>query len=660
MSTDRGASQFEVVPLRTAAESYDVAILGGGLAGLTLAMQLKRERQDTSVVVLEKREGPAPLAAFKVGESTVPAGAHYFAKVVGLETHLKQRHLVKFGLRFFTPTDDNADISERIEFGPAQFPPQDNFQLDRGLFENELATRARGLGVDVLQGCRVGEVDLDPGGHTVHYTQAEADQSVKARWVVDAAGRASLLKRKLGLSKEIPHTINSAWLRLAGGLDLEQWGAHNIEWMSKMSEPGLRQYSTNHLLGEGYWVWLIPLSTGPISIGICADPRIHPYEEMSELDPWLDWMRRHEPQLAAAIEPRRDDIEDFLRIQDFAYGVEQAYSTDRWALVGEAAAFADPFYSPGSDFIGYGNTFTTDLITRDLNGEDIGERTDYYNDYYQRTFEYVIAKYEDQYPTMGQPAVMMPKLIWDSIVNHCAQTMLFIHGKFGDFEFMKSVDDDIDRSYRLAMNMQQLFRDWRELEKEPRQFQGGIGFKPLIHATFAVGRPFDEDGLRGELRFEREQAEAMAVAIFHHAAEAVLSEKPDPERPVNPYVVSMHPDRWEEDGLYDDENGLTLEQTLEYTSFAGGPPPGIGGGAGGPPAGIGGPPGGFPPGGPPGGFPRAGHQAASLRAGHRAASPRRTTTRLPSGRATGRLPPGRTTPRHRRATARHRKSDPRR
>ena len=181
MTSDRGASQFEVVPLRTAAESYDVAVVGGGLAGLTLAIQLKRQRPDTSVVVLEKREGPAPLAAFKVGESTVPAGAHYFAKVVGLETHLKQRHLVKFGLRFFTPTADNGDLSERVEFGPVQFPPQENFQLDRGLFENELATRARGLGVDVLQGCRVGEFELGTDEHTVNYTHAEAEMSARAR-----------------------------------------------------------------------------------------------------------------------------------------------------------------------------------------------------------------------------------------------------------------------------------------------------------------------------------------------------------------------------------------------------------------------------------------------------------------------------------------------
>ena len=59
---------------------------GEGSRGSRSAIQLKKARPETSVVVLEKREGPAPLAAFKVGESTVPAGAHYFAKVVGMET----------------------------------------------------------------------------------------------------------------------------------------------------------------------------------------------------------------------------------------------------------------------------------------------------------------------------------------------------------------------------------------------------------------------------------------------------------------------------------------------------------------------------------------------------------------------------------------------
>ena len=127
--------------------------------------------------------------------------------------------------------------------------------------------------------------------------------------------------------------------------------------MGKMSEPGMRKFSTNHLMGEGYWVWLIPLSSGPITIGVCADPRFHPFEEINELDGMMDWLKRHEPQLArrgraAARTTSRTSSGRGLRLRRRA----DVYSPDRWSLVGEAGAFADPFYSPGSDFIGYGNT----------------------------------------------------------------------------------------------------------------------------------------------------------------------------------------------------------------------------------------------------------------------------------------------------------------
>ena len=66
----------------------DVVILGGGLAGLTLAIQLKRQDPGTRVTVLERRAHPVREAAFKVGESTVEIGAHYFADVLGLREHL--------------------------------------------------------------------------------------------------------------------------------------------------------------------------------------------------------------------------------------------------------------------------------------------------------------------------------------------------------------------------------------------------------------------------------------------------------------------------------------------------------------------------------------------------------------------------------------------
>ena len=54
---------------------YDVVIIGGGLAGLTLARQLIQEDPGIRVLVAEKRAHPAPEAAFKVGESSVEIGA---------------------------------------------------------------------------------------------------------------------------------------------------------------------------------------------------------------------------------------------------------------------------------------------------------------------------------------------------------------------------------------------------------------------------------------------------------------------------------------------------------------------------------------------------------------------------------------------------------
>ena len=391
------------------------------------------------------------------------------------------------------------------------------------------------------------------------FEQFEQEATLSARWVVDAAGRASILKRKLDLMADCGHHINSAWLRLGGGLDLESWGADDAEWMARMSKPGIRQFSTNHLMGEGYWVWMIPLSTGPISIGVCADPRLHPYEEINELERLLGWMRKHEPQLAASIEERPQDIEDFLRVKDFAYGVKQMFSTDRWALVGEAGAFADPFYSPGSDFIGYSNTFTADLVTRDLNGEQIGERADYYNDLYQRLFAHVISRYRDSYQVFGNAWVMCGLLTWDFYSNHAGSVLLFTQNKFTDIDFMRRADEYLDRLFKLNINMHKLFREWHELEHKPRDPDILATFPVLLGGLVGLVKEYpDEEALLEELRTNVRNSEAMAVAIFNQAAQA-LPEGPPADRPINPYALSLDPTRWEADGLFE-EPGLTIEQ----------------------------------------------------------------------------------------------------
>ncbi len=160
--------------------SHDVVVLGGGLAGLTLAIQLKRRDPNIDVLVLERRAHPVPEAAFKVGESTVEIGAHYFANVLGLREHLDTRQLRKFGFRFFF-SDGRRDIDRCTELGVSKILPTPSWQIDRGRFENFLGEHARALGVRFLDGAVVRELEMSAGDETPHRDRLRLRRRIAAR-----------------------------------------------------------------------------------------------------------------------------------------------------------------------------------------------------------------------------------------------------------------------------------------------------------------------------------------------------------------------------------------------------------------------------------------------------------------------------------------------
>ena len=82
--------------------NYDVVICGGGLAGLTLARQIRRTLPSLSIAVLDRHSRPLPIAAFKVGEATTEIGSFYLSEVVGLRDYLEASHIRKLGLFFFS------------------------------------------------------------------------------------------------------------------------------------------------------------------------------------------------------------------------------------------------------------------------------------------------------------------------------------------------------------------------------------------------------------------------------------------------------------------------------------------------------------------------------------------------------------------------------
>jgi flavin-dependent dehydrogenase len=436
-------------------ERSDVLILGGGLAGLCLAIQLRRELPSLSVRVLERRKHPAPHAAFKIGESTVEIGAHYFDTVLDLKSHLERDQLRKFGFRFFF-NEGCDDVTSVTELGVSRVFPTPSYQLDRGIFENFLAKHAAELGATFEDGATVRAIDIDADGHRVRFERNGVEQIAEARWLIDASGRAGLIKRKLGLAEENGHDANAIWFRIADRIAMDEWTADET-WTSR-TDPRERWRSTNHLCGPGYWAWLIPLSSGSHSVGIVADAAMHPLESINTFEKSMAWFAKHQPQLYRELDKRRDKLQDFAFLRHFSHGCKQVFSGDRWALTGDAGLFLDPFYSPGSDFIAIGNTYIVDLIARDSHGERFTREARLYENLYFSFYRNTLALYENQYPMFGHAELMPLKVTWDYAYYWGVLCQFFFQDRLTDVALFTRLADPLAMCEKLNREMQMLLR----------------------------------------------------------------------------------------------------------------------------------------------------------------------------------------------------------
>lgn len=441
-------------------QAKGVTIIGGGLAGLTLALQLLRRRPELEVVVVDPQRRPAPERRSTVGESFSELGSHYLRDVIGLADHLEARQLPKFGLRFIV--GDHDDFADRFELGVLDTRicqvedgrllglPLRTHQVDRARLENELAVRCVAAGVELLEGSRVEDIQMDRAGHRLELTGDHAGRLL-TRWVVFAAG-ARIPGREP--QRSLGHRTRAAWVRVEGALDVGAWSTRP-EFLSRTPQ-GYRRLSTTHLLGKGYWMWLIPLPSDVTSVGIVSDPDVvdvmpRDYGEFGR------WIAERDPRLARELSSTRP-VEGDWHAGDLEAGVAPTcFSDERWAVIGQAAAFVDVLYSPGTDLIALGNTLVTDLVERDLaTGRPSGSAAA--NRIFHGFAEGLAEIYRGQYANFGRSDVVGTKVLWDSALYFGFNAMLFRHGLSTDARFLSRIKPELLTLRALQGRIQARFR----------------------------------------------------------------------------------------------------------------------------------------------------------------------------------------------------------
>lgn len=301
---------------------YTFAVAGGGPAGCSAAITLAQRGH--SVVLFERETFPR----FHIGESLLSTANDAFAALGIAGTIEAASFPEKWGARLVTHDGQSGRGVNFAEASDVKRPQ--TYQVPRAEFDRILMERARELGVEVREGCRVTACDFEPDAAVLEYDDG-GKGSVRVQALVDATGRNGLIARKLNLRTDEPLLANIAIFSHYSNVPRLSDGCPNDIRIVARQDSG--------------WFWLIPISGELMSVGVVLPKFRYLQLPAGTPEEQLDRAIADTPAVAELMANARKEWP--VRVEkDFSYSAS-TYAGDRWILAGDAGSFLDPVFSTG-------------------------------------------------------------------------------------------------------------------------------------------------------------------------------------------------------------------------------------------------------------------------------------------------------------------------
>lgn len=337
------------------ANSFDLIVLGGGLAGAAVAAVMARH--GWRVLIVDAGQHPR----FAIGESMILEGSEVLRTMADhfdvpeltalsselFVSKLGTSHGVKRHFSFLHHTPGKTESADQMfQAVIPKWPHGHELHLFRQDADATLFNAAVGYGAVPWVCTKVADLDFSSDRVSI---STECGQTASAPMIVDAAGKGSPIARKLSLRSSEGIRTNTRGL-FTHMIDVPCY-SDSSRAAQQAGMPYPMSEGTLHHVFHGGWMWVIPFNNHPCatnrlcSVGLMLDRDQHPLDKSIapsvEFERFIDRYPGMKKQFRNA-----KSVRPWVRSDRIQYGTTRCVG-DRWCLLGHAAGFIDPLFSKG-------------------------------------------------------------------------------------------------------------------------------------------------------------------------------------------------------------------------------------------------------------------------------------------------------------------------